>query len=190
MKKILILLPILILLSCKSNPDTDDTIGTSLLGVVYDGRSNPVLNAELTIRDLNDSIITRVKTDINGKFFINELPFQKYKISVKAERCLATEIQFDHFDIENVLIVKVKTYEDMVLTLEEYMKKGDWENTESYIKDIESVDPDDIYFLYLKAIYYVKTDRSSEAIELLAPLKKLNHKYIDQLLEDLNEKSH
>lgn len=187
MRKLLLILPIL-LLGCKSTPKVEEPIGTSLLGVVYDGQSNPVLNAEVLISDMEDQLLRKAKTDINGKFYIDELPFAEYKVLVKAEKCIDSELVINHFDIENVLIVKVKTFEDMVATLEEYLKSSDWENVEELFSELESIDPEDIYTKYLKAIYFVKTDRNDEAIEILAPLKKLNYKYINILLEDINGK--
>lgn len=186
MKKLLITLLILITLGCKSTPEGDKTIGTSLLGVIYDGRSNPVQNASLQIKNLDGELLQTIKSDINGKFYLNELPFNEYKFTIRADRVIETTIDVNHYDIENVLILRVKTFDDRVRDMENALKKQNWDLCQKYIKEIESIDDSDIYFTYLKAIYYVKTDKHEDAEFLLLPYKDQNYPYIELLLEDIN----
>lgn len=189
MKKILTILVTILLFDCTSKPDGDSTIGTSLLGVVYDSRSNPVQDATLDIYNLEESLLQTIKSDINGKFYINELPFDEYRVKITADRTVDTHIDINHYDIENVLILRIKTFEDRVRDLELNLKDKNWDLSEEIIEELEVIDNSDIYFLYLKAIYFVKTNDYESAEATLLPYKNRNYLYIDRLLEDItNEK--
>lgn len=187
MKEICILILLILTLACRSTHEGDRPIGTSLLGVLYDGRSNPVQNATLLIRNMKGQIIQTIKSDINGKFYLNELDFGDYRLEVKADRCIDTEVAINHYDIENVLIIRIKTFDDKVRELEKALKTEDYSLGKEHISELEKIDPTDIYFIYLKAIYLVKTDQLKSAKGVLQPYKNRNYPYIDKLLEDISE---
>lgn len=185
MKYLYLLLLCLTVWSCKTSERS--SIGTSLLGVVYDSRSNAVQNASITIKDLMGREVTSSRTDINGKFYIDALPFDRYITVVKADRSKQITVEIDHYDIENVIIIRLERYDDMLLTLEESLKKQDWESADYYIRELEQIAPVDVMFNFLNAIYLIKTGNIDEARELLQPYRYKNYTYINKLLEDISE---
>lgn len=186
MKKITIAVIVLCLLGCKSTEVDNNGLTNSLFGVVFDKKSNPVQNAVLTITADNLRVI-KVTTDIDGRFFIPELEFGHYIIEVKAYRSQFTTADIDHFDIENVLIIRVPTFEDLITDMELLLRDNQLINIEHVIVELEKIDFEDVYFNYLKAIYLIKTDEKDKAREILLSINDRNYKYINILLEDIKD---
>lgn len=187
MKKLAVTLLLICLLSCKSTEVENLVISNSLYGVVFDKKSNPIQNAKISIKSLDLIDVKNTTTDIDGKFFIPELEFDNYIVDVQVYSALPTTVEFDHFDIENVLIIQIPTFEDLITDMEINLKDDNLKKVESIISDLEIIDKKDIYFKYLKAIYLIKTENKEKAIEVLLTIKNENYKYVDILLEDLNE---
>jgi len=184
MKKITYILLIL-LLSCKTVEISDKEMGTSLLGVVFDNRNNPQQNVIVTISTLDDAIIKSVNSDIDGKFFIPQLPYGKYKIEIKAQKSLPVITEFDHYDVENVLIIKTPTFYDLVAKLENSLKVDDLTSSQTTLEELMKLSPNDIYLQYLYAIYFIKNNDFAKAETILISIKNNNYPYINLLLADL-----
>jgi len=186
-KIIVILIGTLLLLSCRTTQIKNSGITTSLLGVVYDKKSNPVQNAIITITNTQGVVIKSVNTDIDGKFLIPELTFGSYLVGVSGDNFLDTTVDLDHYDIENILIIRLQSFSDLIYLLEEELKEKENSMALKTIEKLNKIDKKDIYFNYLKAIYLIKTDNKEEAINILEELKSGNYKYVDLLLEDLKD---
>ncbi len=178
---------LLSLLTCKSTEVDSPGISNSLFGVVYDKKSNAVQNAALTIISAETSSQITIKTDIDGKFFIPELEYGHYTVQVEAYRSQFTTAEIDHFDIENVLIIRVPTFEDLITDMELLLKDNNLDRIDKIITKLESIDNNDVYFRYLKAIYLIKTDNRDKAREILLSINDKKYEYVEILLEDIKD---
>lgn len=190
MKKIILLITILTLIfSCKStgmvnNPGSSN----SLLGVVYDNKSNPIQGAivEFSDGDIETENVT-VTTDIDGKFYVPELPFNHYKVVVSANNCSPTNTSIDHFDNENVLIVKIASYNDLILYFQEHINSKNLELAQKKMVQLEEINKEDIYYNYLKSMYYIESGNYTDAESILISMidKTEDAAYVNLLLADL-----
>lgn len=185
MKKfVLILFALTIFFSCTT---TNKDFSKSLLGVVYDYKGDPVNSAQVKISVLDKNV--EVTTDIDGKFLIPELEFGEYPVEVSAFKCSTTKTSVNHFNSQNVLIIRIHTYDDLILKFEELLFNEDLELAEILIPQIEEIDSTDIYYKYLKSIYLTETGdfNSAEAILKDLETETLGETYISLLLADLYE---
>lgn len=159
----------------------------SLFGVVFDKKSNPVQNALLSFKTADGTEKVKIVTDIDGKFFIPEFEFGHYIVEVEAYRSRFTTAEIDHYDIENVLIIRVPTFQDLITDLELLLKENQLVNALQIMDELEKIDSEDIYFNYLKAIYLIKTEDIEKAREVLLSLDDRKYKYVDILLEDIKD---
>lgn len=187
MRKYLLIIFVVIIAGCKSTDLENPGESTSLLGVVFDKRSNPVKNASLTIKSLEDEILFTMNTDIDGQFFIPELQFGNYIVEIRAKRSAFTVIEIEHFDIENILVIRLPTFQDLISDLENSLRTDDIVASEKQISDLDSIDDKDIYYNYLKAIFLVKIEMYVEAKDLLLSIEDENYSYIYLLLADIYE---
>ena len=188
MKKSLIITTlILLVLSCKTTQVKDESLSNSLLGVVYDNKSNPIQGSQLIFKQVDSKFELRVSSDIDGKFFIPELEFGSYILNISAKNCTPTTLNIDHFDIENVLIIKISTFEDIITELKENIVTKDLTLAKANIDKLEDINPKDVYFSYLKSIYYIEGDDyiNSEKILLNLISRTNNDPYVNLLLADL-----
>ncbi len=188
MKKLIFILLTACLLSCKSTDVKISGISNSLLGVVYDYKSNPIQGATLTfICDIDETFVLNVTTDIDGKFFIPELDFGLYSVSVKAKGCAPSETVVDHFDIENVLILRVSSFDDLTALFKEGINNKDLEKAEKNRSLLEEIDNKDPYYRFLKSIYFIETEEYKKSEEMLLGLlsNTENYPYVNLLLADL-----
>lgn len=188
MKKLLILIPLLLLISCKTKEVKDTQLSNSLIGVVYDNKSNPVQGAKLFFTPVggNSPIIT-VSTDIDGKFLVPSLEFGEYAVNVTAKDCSDLETTVDHRDIENVLIVKVSTKEDLIDLFKKHLFNKNIDLAKEKMDQIEQIDSEGLYYNYLKSMYYIEAEMFENAEELLLSLVRESEDdpYVNLLLADL-----
>lgn len=181
-KNITIMLIMLLMIGCNTTKKEEST---SLLGVVYDYKSNPVNSAN--IKFTNNNNVIEVTTDIDGKFFLPELDFGEYKVDVTAEKCSTTTTNVNHFNSENILIIRLNTYDDLLLKFKDLVLLGDYELAKTIIPQIEEIDLKDVSYQYIKSIYLIETGSYEEAESILKELelKTLGEAYISILLADL-----
>jgi hypothetical protein len=187
MKKIFLILMVLFL-SCKTNDVQNKQISKSLFGVVFDNKSNPIKHAVIKFRSKPENRhILSVSSDIDGKFIVPELEYGLYLVSVSSTGSLSMEVEVDHYDVSNVLIIKISTFEDLIVKLEKGLKDKNYIHVEERIKQLEGIDGDDVYFNYLKAIFYINTGDYKKAEKILLHLIKKtgNEPFINLLLADL-----
>lgn len=182
--KIILILSIFFVMGCNT---TKKEISKSLLGVVYDYKSNPVNNARLKF--IQDENVIELTTDIDGKFLIPELDFGEYSVEVKAERCSTTKISASHYDSQNVLIIRIHSYDDLLLEFKDLIITKDIELAKTLISKIDEIDSEDVYYNYLKSIYLIESADYSGAEELLKKLelKTQGEAFVSLLLADLYE---
>lgn len=187
-KMILILSVITILLSCESTDMNKPGNSNSLLGVVYDNKSNPVHGAVVTFyKEGEKEDSTVVTTDIDGKFYASELPFDRYNVDVHAPECAPTFTTVDHFDIENILIIKIASYDDLIDLFQEHINSDNLELAEKKMNQLEQIDSKDIYYNYLKSMFLIKTEKYNDAEFILLGLieRTEDSAYVNLLLADL-----
>lgn len=183
-KKLLIFILILFTFSCKT---TKDELNTSLLGVVYDYKSNPINSAKLKFT--KEEFELEVSTDIDGKFLIPELDFGEYQVQITADNCSDAFTSVNHLNSQNVLIIRIHSYDDLVLKFKDSILSKDIEVAKDLIPKIESIESGDIYYNYLKSMYLIETEQYTDAESLLKEIeiKSQGEAFICLLLADLYE---
>lgn len=185
MKFVYILVISVLIISCKSTEVDNLSLSNSLLGVIYDNKSNPVQNAKVIFFDNNEDEIAQITTDIDGKFFIPNLEFGNYQVLVTSEFIIDEEITLKHFDIENILIIKVSTFQDLLSKFEKSLYVNNFKASKNLMEDLEKTYSKEIYYNYLKAIYNIKINSYLEAELILLNLLNSKSTYVYLLLGDL-----
>lgn len=185
MKKILLFIISLLLLSCKSTEVINVTLSNALIGVVFDNKSNPIQNVKVSFNTITGKEVAVITTDIDGKFYIPDLEFGTYSVTVISKTIPSSIITAEHYDIENVLIIKVSTYNDLLVDLEEAILIENVKKVDDLLNNLNSFYKDDLYFKYLKSIFYINNRDYIKAEELLLTLTDSNNPYIYLLLADL-----
>lgn len=173
---------LLLLTGCNT---TKEEISTSLLGVVYDYKSNPVKSASVNLKNSDHEY--RVSTDIDGKFMVPDMEFGDYKVEVLSKGYKVTTTEMSHLDSQNVLIIRIFSYDDLLLRFNNQIRTKEYNFAGRTMVEIEKIDKKDIYYNYLKSIYLIETGEYKEAETLLLDLEErtMGEAYIYLLLADL-----
>ncbi|MGL1892030.1 MAG: carboxypeptidase-like regulatory domain-containing protein [Spirochaetaceae bacterium] len=188
MKKLLFMILVTALFSCKTTQVPTPGISTSLLGVVFDNKSNAVQNAKLSFTTPADvEFLITVNSDIDGKFLIPELDFGEYDVVISAKNCKPTTTVVDHFDIENVLIVKIYTFDDLLIDFEKNINNKNLDVAKIKMQQLDEINSEDIYLNYIRSTYYIKIEEYVKAENILIKLltKTENSPYVNLLLADI-----
>lgn len=185
MKTFRVILLISIVYSCNSINLDNFNLSNSLIGIVYDDNNEPIKNAKLHFKRSDKSEDYIIYTDIDGRFFIPELPFSEYIIVVTSKETLETTIIFDHFDVENVLIIQMSTFDNQLDLLKESLQVNEYKKSAQIINKIKNHYKTDIIFIYLEAFYYYKTDDYVKSEEILLLNQHYESHFIYLLLSDI-----
>lgn len=121
---------------------------------------------------LTDYVTT--KTDINGIFLFNYLRYGKYKIKVEKEGY--TPGNYDlvfNYKHRKLPMIKIKLFSLNYLVNEgfENLKEKQLGKMDEILTKIESINPDEEVYLYLKSLYFYETKKFDEAMLILEDLK-------------------
>jgi|GEM_PF-6884126 len=192
MKKYLLLFIIgLIIISCGTydNILLESRLKRAMLtGRVISEEGLPLEGVTVKLTAFNET-----RTDINGRFLYNFLPFGKYNMTFEKEGYSKGEYNFV-FNFRNRKLphVKVKMFSMNYLVNEgfEFLKEKKYSKTKDIMAILDDIEEDAEVVLYLKAIYHYTLAEYKDALPILINLKERDRKniYYQLTLIDLYEK--
>ncbi|MBN2443108.1 MAG: tetratricopeptide repeat protein [Spirochaetales bacterium] len=158
-KSILMLILSLLLFSCLTGPSsTDDFLTAPLNGKIFDEDNLPCSGVLVTV---NKNI--KVKSDINGRFVIPDLPKGEHTFILTKDDYEVLEFKFDFINKNQVLWLKMISLDQMIRQIEVYMDDKDYFEATKLIERAQKIDPDNSILFYLSAVFYIQNKRFEEA---------------------------
>ena len=172
----------LIIVSCSTNRKLyrDSEINKSLVaGKVISEEGLPLEGVNVKLDSFS------CMTDINGRFFFNNLFFGKYTLSYEKQGCTKDNITIEYsFKKRKIPFIKVKLFSFNFLLSDsfELLKQNKYVEIDKNIIKLDEIDPDDESLLYLKAIILYKREKYKESLELFEKLSSYDRKNVYYIL--------
>ncbi len=130
--------------------------------MAYDERNEPCAGARLEI-DRSPG----PTTDLSGRFEVRELSRGPHKIALAKPGYERLEVEFDFYDMNQVLYLKVVSLEDLLNRIEAALADRRLADAESLVIRAEAVSPGQADVRYLRAILALKSGDPPRAAQLL-----------------------
>ncbi|CAG5004556.1 Peptidoglycan-associated lipoprotein [Dyadobacter sp. CECT 9275] len=103
-------------------PPAPSRMLASVSGKVYDGRNlRPVNDADILVRKLNDNAVVAQTKTVNGAYFLELQPYERYRISAVANgfqtKSIAVKTTSRHEEIKSLISLAPETYVRPLATL-------------------------------------------------------------------------
>jgi len=178
----------LLLLSCVSQDKVDiiNFESAPLFGMIYDDDNQPCAAAALKVDGKSGPM-----TDIRGRFLIPDLKRGEHTISIKKEGFEELSVNFQFVNKTDVLYLKVVSFTQLLTQAERALEERKWDDAKSFLARAEKLNPNDSYFLYLKAVEAYKKEKYEEAVGYLNTILEQGAKeaYVYLFLADIYEKN-
>lgn len=161
---LLVLALVLSLSSCVSYREKKlrEFSSSPLTGMVYDGEQRPCAGALITVDGQGGP-----RTDINGRFVIDKLARGDHLLVVEKEGFETLEVPFSFVDRTQILYLRVVSLGQLLREAEEALDRRKLQEADGLLRRAEALDPEDPVGLYLRAVYLLKLDDTTQAISLL-----------------------
>ncbi len=182
----------LMILSCKSAPEGDFKL-SNLPGMIYDADNRPcgkvLISAWGDNKKGEEELLYIVTSDINGRFTIPKLDRGHYRITAEKENFESIELDFYYSSRLEVLYLKIFSQKQILNLATEALNERRFGKVEGYLERSGEVNPNDPYFLYLKAIFLYEKKNFSEALIPLEKIVEQGYKfpYVHLLIADIFE---
>lgn len=194
MKKILLLISIILLISCITQHQEKIYLNSQLtkamlIGKVITEEGLPL--EEVTVKLTN---LTETKTDISGRFFFKFIRYGRYTIYFEKKGYLPAtyDLEYKFKDRKKQPFIKIKMFSTNYLVNEgfELLKEKRFKEAKEIIDKLENISLNEETVLYLKATYYYLISNLDEAVSILEKLKDIDRKniYYQLTLFDIYEK--
>jgi tetratricopeptide (TPR) repeat protein len=160
----LLLLSLLIFVTgCPSGPPVaDNFISSPLNGKIFDHDNLPCSDVIITVDKF-----TKVKTDINGRFFIPNLTRGKHVFVCEKESYEELAFTYNFLNQNEVLWLKMTSLEQLIRQIDEMFFDKKWDETESLFERASKINPDDPILLYLTSVLYLHKGQIDNARDIL-----------------------
>ena len=133
-----------------------------LIGMVYDGEQKPCAGALIMVDGQEGPL-----TDINGRFVIDKLERGDHLFEVRKEGFEALQVPLSFVDRTQILYLRVVSLGQLLREAEEALDRRKLQEADGLLRRAEALDPEDPVGLYLRAVYFLKLDDTTQAIGLL-----------------------
>ncbi len=182
MKTASIVIITLIIISCSTNRDLyrDSELNQSLIaGKVITEEGLPLEGVNVA---LNSSSCV---TDINGRFFFNDLLFGKHILYFEKQGYTKDSVNIEYsFKNRKLPFIKVKlfSYNYLLADTFELLKQNKNKDIDVNITKLNQINPEDESLFYLKAIILYKRNNLNESLKLFENLAATDRKNIYYIL--------
>ena len=157
------------LLSCKTAGDLNpsDFREAPILGMIYGFDNLPIDDAEVV---LDDSV--SVRTDIHGRFIIDEVARGEHHLVVTKEEYETIDITFVFSSRNQVLYLNMISFDSLLEEIESALLEEETEEAGLYLERAAKINEKDPRLLYLKGVSMARQKRYEEAVEVISELKE------------------
>jgi tetratricopeptide (TPR) repeat protein len=164
---LLLIGPLLALTGCLSDrmDRPQDFDEAPLFGMVYDFDNEPCAGALIRV-DGEDA----VRTDINGRFVINDLSRGRHQLEVLKEGYESYTLAFDFLNRSQALYVRMISANQLLRQVEEALEKRRYSAALEMLERVERIEPANPVAAYLRGAYLIRVRRDAEAAAVLEGL--------------------
>jgi hypothetical protein len=159
----LMIIPLIFFTGCKSSIKTRDFDKSTLYGMLYDYDNKPCFGAEIYVDESEEA----VQTDISGRFILVDLKKGTHQITVKLDNYEELSISYDYIDKTHILYLKIISFNQLLRFAEESLEGKKYYETDDYLTRAEAIQTDNPVAVYLRALYFIETNKIDEAVNLL-----------------------
>ena len=139
-----------------------------LFGMLYSTDSTPVSGALVTL-DMKQT----AQTDINGRFFFNEVSIGDHTVGIKKDGFEEALIELSFLNRDMVLYASLVSLEDILDDLENTLKSGRINEAKILVERAEKIDAHSIRLRYLKVVFLSKIKKYADALLEIENLRAL-----------------
>jgi len=162
-KILIVVLPVILICSCVTGPSsTDKFLFAPLNGKIFDYDNLPCSGVLVTVNK-----ITKVKSDINGRFVVPSLAKGKHKFVLKKDGYETLEFTFEFLNSNQILWLKMTSLDQLIRQIEHKFDENAWDEVENLIARANKIEQDNPVVLYLTAVLYIHNTWYENAIEVL-----------------------
>lgn len=164
-----IVAPLLVILSlfvvgCASM-DPSRLEGASFVGMIYGPDNNPVRDARVSIsEDLT------ARTDINGRFVVDYLPFGEYQATVSAELYETRSVDIAFLSETQVLYVRLVSFDSLIDEASDAIALRTWDRAENFLSRASTIHDGHPIIAYQRAVIEQLRGNHETALSYLDPL--------------------
>jgi tetratricopeptide (TPR) repeat protein len=160
---LLLLLPIL-LCSCATKDKTTvyDFQAAPLFGMIYDHDNTPCSNVRTRIDGTDGPV-----SDINGRFIVQSLSRGEHHIVFTKEGYETESLTFQFLNINQVLYVRMISFEQLLEKVEDAIEYQRWEEGEELLQRAEQIKQNNPLARYLHAILLKEKGNAEKAVKIL-----------------------
>jgi len=180
---LLFLLPLL-LCSCATREKTTvyDFQTAPLFGMIYDHDNVPCANVKTRIDGTDGPV-----SDINGRFIVQSLSRGEHHIVFTKEGYETESLIFQFLNINQVLYVRMISFEQLLEKVEDAIEYHRWEEGEELLERAEQIQQNNPLARYLHAILLKEKGETEKSVEILLGILRTGFKgpYVYLALGDL-----
>lgn len=160
-----LLLSMILLFSCTSARKTLGTENQSpLFGIVYDYLGKPLQDVQIS-----EGNKVYARSDVDGRFVIPALDYGSYEFTATKEGYETVSMEFSFSKSDQILYLRMDSYPNLWLKVEEVLKERDFEKAKTYLKRCAPLGSDAVSD-FLWAIYYHLIGDDPQALSILEQL--------------------
>ena len=187
-----LVLSALLLAGCASEGANDGRAfqKAPLFGMMYDEENQPCAGAKLAVDGATSEKDTGLVTDIRGRFMLPALSRGEHSLVASKEGYEPLTVKILFLNSTDVLFLRMVSFGQLLGKAEKALEDRKWADAESFLARAEKLDAGDSVLNFLRAVKAYRTQKFSEAVDLLNGLlaKGVNEPSIYLFLADIYEK--
>ena len=148
----LIVLMVLGLVSCQSDPDSLGFSSTTaiLRGMVYNTDRQPVSDVTVSLVE-KDKVIKTTQSDIHGRYALPEVAYGSVTLTFGKKNFETLTWAFSFKVPSQIVYVQMSSVDELLDKVADSIQKRDWATTNSYIDRVKKLDPNNTVVEYLRS---------------------------------------
>jgi hypothetical protein len=187
-----LVLSALLLAECASEGKNDGRAfqKAPLFGMMYDEENQPCAGVRLAVDGATSEKDTGLVTDIRGRFMLPALSRGEHSLVASKEGYEQLTVKILFLNSTDVLFLRMVSFGQLLAKAEKALEDRKWADAESFLARAEKLDAGDSVLSFLRAVKAYRTQKFSEAVDLLNGLlaKGVKEPSIYLFLADIYEK--
>ncbi|MGA2478384.1 MAG: tetratricopeptide repeat protein [Spirochaetia bacterium] len=138
-----------------------------LFGMMYDEENQPCVGVKLTVDGVRSENDTGLVTDIRGRFMLPALSRGEHVLGATKPGYEDLSVKIVFLNRTDVLFLRMTSFGQLLAKAEKALEEKKWNEAEALLARAEKLDAGDSVLRFLLAVRAYKTERYSEAVDIL-----------------------
>ena len=174
----IICLAVLTISACASTKEESDVITDfetgDVLGMIYDSENRPCYGALIIVDEGPRAI--KVRSDINGRFLIPELPGGLHTLVATKEGFESNVYNLDYASRKQVLYIRLTSLDTLLDSAESSLDALEWSDAAAFLERAGVIDDRDSRYQTLMGVYSYRIGENETAVSYWENLASRGHR--------------